>query len=65
MQTQAHLFLCGLQVKFSLSQGLAEVGTVQASDFLDDGTCITLAVTIDRKQQTAVFDFTGTGAEVS
>lgn len=31
---------------------------------MDDGTPITLALTIDRNQRQAVFDFTGTGFEV-
>lgn len=31
---------------------------------MDDGSPITLALTIDRKQRQAVFDFTGTGFEV-
>jgi hypothetical protein len=34
--------------KFSLSRGLAEVGTVTAEDQLDDGSIIRLAITIDR-----------------
>jgi hypothetical protein len=33
---------------FSLSRGLPEVGTVTAADQLDDGSPITLAITIDR-----------------
>jgi N-methylhydantoinase B/oxoprolinase/acetone carboxylase alpha subunit len=52
------------QVKFSLAQGLDDIGTVSAKDYLDDGTCIQLAVTIDRTKKCAVFDFTGTGPEV-
>eukprot|EP00884_Botryococcus_braunii_P001197 jgi/Botrbrau1/11078/Bobra.0302s0020.1 len=49
---------------FSEQQGLPEVGTVVASDQMDDGTPIRLSVTIDRRDGTAVFDFTGTGPEV-
>jgi 5-oxoprolinase (ATP-hydrolysing) len=51
-------------VRFSLAQGLPEVGTVRAVDYLDDGTPIALAVTIDRATGSAVFDFSGTGPEV-
>ncbi|CAM9925903.1 unnamed protein product, partial [Heterosigma akashiwo] len=49
---------------FSLAQGLPEVGTVSAEDFLDDGTPIRLAITIDRRDGSAKFDFEGTGPEV-
>ena len=51
-------------VRFSLAQGLREVGTVRAVDYLDDGTPIHLAVTIDRATGSAVFDFSGTGPQV-
>jgi N-methylhydantoinase B/oxoprolinase/acetone carboxylase alpha subunit len=51
-------------VRFSLAQGLPEVGSVTAEDFLDDGTRIALAVTIDRGTRSATFDFSGTGPEV-
>ncbi|KAG2488023.1 hypothetical protein HYH03_013330 [Edaphochlamys debaryana] len=50
--------------EFSVRQGLREVGTVRASDAMDDGTPICLAVTIDRRDGSAVFDFEGTGPEV-
>ncbi|KAK9799317.1 hypothetical protein WJX73_000073 [Symbiochloris irregularis] len=49
---------------FSRDQQLPEVGTVTAQDHMDDGTSITLSVTIDRKQRSATFDFEGTGTEV-
>ncbi len=42
-------------------QGLPEVGTVRSEDAMDDGTPIRLAVTIDRRDGSAVFDFEGTG----
>lgn len=45
-------------------QGLPEVGTVYASDQMDDGSPICLSVTIDRAAGSAVFDFKGTGPEV-
>ncbi|KAF5842895.1 Hydantoinase B/oxoprolinase-domain-containing protein [Dunaliella salina] len=50
--------------QFSLDQGLPEVGTVVAVDVMDDGSPIRLAVTIDRRGGTALFDFEGTGPEV-
>ena len=37
-----------------------QVGTVSAEDFMDDGTPIRLAVTIDRSSRSATFDFGGT-----
>lgn len=49
---------------FSLRQGLPEVGTVYAEDQLDDGSPIRLAVTVDRRDGSATFDFAGTGPEV-
>mmetsp|Transcript_7849 Transcript_7849/g.23615 ORF Transcript_7849/g.23615 Transcript_7849/m.23615 type:complete len:1334 (-) Transcript_7849:407-4408(-) len=49
---------------FSRDQGLDEVGTVRADDIMDDGSPIRLAVTIDRRDGSAVFDFEGTGPEV-
>jgi N-methylhydantoinase B/oxoprolinase/acetone carboxylase alpha subunit len=44
---------------FSAERGLPEVGTVVAEDCMDDGTPIRLAVTIDRRDGSAVFDFKG------
>lgn len=49
---------------FSLREGLDEVGVATAEDFLDDGTPIRLAVTVDRRTGSAVFDFEGTGPEI-
>jgi 5-oxoprolinase (ATP-hydrolysing) len=43
---------------------MKEVDHVVAEDFLDDGTLIKLTITIDRQTGSAVFDFTGTGAEM-
>ena len=59
----------GMLAAFSLAQGLpARGGSVQAEDFLDDGTPIRLRVSIDREagdaSASAVFDFTGTGPQV-
>jgi len=49
---------------FSLARELPEVGTVRAEDQMDDGTPIRLAVTVDRRDGSATFDFAGTGPEV-
>jgi len=37
---------------------------LEAEDFMDDGTCIRLKVSIDAEQGSATFDFTGTGIQV-
>jgi 5-oxoprolinase (ATP-hydrolysing) len=37
---------------------------VKSTEYLDDGSPIALALTIDRNDGSAVFDFTGTGAEL-
>jgi 5-oxoprolinase (ATP-hydrolysing) len=50
--------------ELSLSKGMAEVDTVDAIDYLDDGSPIALALTIDRREGSAVFDFTDTGPEI-
>jgi N-methylhydantoinase B/oxoprolinase/acetone carboxylase alpha subunit len=38
---------------------MLQVGTVSAEDTMDDGSPIKLAVTIDRSDGSAVFDFEG------
>ena len=43
---------------------LPPVGTVHALDYMDDGSAIRLALTLDREKRTAIFDFTGTDPEV-
>lgn len=50
--------------ELSLSRGLKEVDTVKAVDRMDDGSAIRLALTIDRRDGSAVFDFTGTDPEM-
>ena len=51
--------------ELSKANGMAEVDTVRAVDYLDDGSPIALALTIDRRDGTAIFDFAGTGPEVT
>lgn len=46
---------------FSKDRGLQEIDTVTASDIMDDGSPIRLAVTIDRRDGSAIFDFEGAG----
>ena len=48
----------------SLVKGLAKRDTIQAVDYLDDGSPIALHLTIDRNDGSAVFDFSGTGPEL-
>ncbi|KIY97612.1 5-oxoprolinase (ATP-hydrolysing) [Monoraphidium neglectum] len=64
IQSNAEAAVRDMLRDFSLRQGLPEVGTVSAEDQMDDGSPICLAVTIDRGDGSATFDFTGTGPEV-
>ena len=48
----------------SLSRGLSPVDTIYTEDLMDDGSTIRLALTIDREQGRAHFDFDGTDAEM-
>lgn len=50
--------------EFSLQLGLREIDSVEAEDYLDDGSTIKLRIEIDRSSGSAVFDFTGTGYEM-
>ncbi|GMH44654.1 hypothetical protein BSKO_12606 [Bryopsis sp. KO-2023] len=50
--------------EFSEGQNLPPVGMVSGQDQMDDGSPIKLAVTIDRNDGSAIFDFEGTGPEV-
>lgn len=50
--------------ELSLSRGMNPVDTVRAEDLMDDGSTICLALTIDRDQGTARFDFEGTDPEM-
>ena len=50
---------------FAARAGLdAPVGSVAAEDYMDDGTRIALRVSIDARDGSAVFDFSGTGPEI-
>ena len=50
-------------VSIARKHGLGEVGCLKAMDFMDDGSCISLCLTIDSKKRTAVFDFSGSSNE--
>jgi 5-oxoprolinase (ATP-hydrolysing) len=50
--------------ELSVREDLPEVGTIHAVDYLDDGSPICLALTIDRLDGSACFDFAGTGTEL-
>ncbi|RHY35142.1 hypothetical protein DYB32_000378 [Aphanomyces invadans] len=64
LQDSAEKAVRNMLHSFSLAQNLPEVGSVTAEDFMDDGTRLALKITIDRRNDSAIFDFTGTGAEV-
>ncbi len=50
--------------RLSLQRNMAEEESIEAEDFLDDGSPIRLRLTIDRRRGSAVFDFSGTGIEL-
>ena len=62
IQENAELAVKDMLVDFANSVDPDEkVVTVSCHDFMDDGTIIQLAISIDKESKTAVFDFTGTG----
>ncbi|CAH0518836.1 unnamed protein product [Peronospora belbahrii] len=64
IQHAAEIAVRNMLHEFSLQKELPEVGVVCAEDFMDDGTRIALKISIDRRSDSAVFDFNGTGPEV-
>jgi 5-oxoprolinase (ATP-hydrolysing) len=50
--------------ELSRSRGMQPRDTITAIDHLDDGSPIELRLTIDRRDGSAVFDFTGTGPQL-
>ena len=48
----------------SRNRGLKEHDSLQAVDYLDDGSPIVLKITINRREGSAVFDFSGTGPQL-
>ena len=51
-------------VTISKRNSLKEIDTIEEEDFMDDGSLIRLALTIDRKARTALFNFAGTSPQV-
>ena len=64
IQNNAEEAVRNLLKELSEREGLAEVDTVAAKDYLDDSSEIVLHLTIDRRDGSAIFDFTGTGPEL-
>jgi 5-oxoprolinase (ATP-hydrolysing) len=64
IQSNAEEAVRNMLKALSVREGLAEVDTVEANDFLDDGSEIVLRLTIDRRDGSAIFDFSGTGPEI-
>lgn len=70
IQTTAELAARSVLQRIAREYGKAgdagEAGTVtlQASDFMDDGTPICLRITIQQETGEAIFDFTGSGSQV-
>ncbi len=67
IQDNAEQAVRNLLRKFGLRSGFAAdkgVISVEAEEFLDDGSPIHLRVEIDIENGSAVFDFTGTGVEI-
>jgi hypothetical protein len=62
LQDNAEQAVRGMLQAFSRDAGLSEVATVTAEDIMDDGTPICLAITVDRRDGSAVFDFAGVSA---
>jgi 5-oxoprolinase (ATP-hydrolysing) len=50
--------------RLSRNKKMGDVETIRATEHLDDGSPIHLALTINRKEGNAIFDFTGTGPEL-
>ena len=63
VQQQAEESVRDMLQTISRNRNLQEVDKIVAKDYMDDGSLIQLALTIDRKERTAIFDFTGTSCE--
>ncbi|MBI4082050.1 MAG: hydantoinase B/oxoprolinase family protein [Candidatus Lambdaproteobacteria bacterium] len=64
IQANAEEAVRSMAVRLADRHGMAARGTLSAEDFLDDGTPIRVAITLDRERRTFAFDFAGTGPEV-
>ncbi|KAK1859321.1 hypothetical protein I4F81_001918 [Pyropia yezoensis] len=65
IQTAAAAAVRSMLRRVSLDAGLPPVGTLRATDAMDDGSVLAVAVTIDRDAGSGVVDFTGTGLAVA
>ncbi|CDW77531.1 5-oxoprolinase [Stylonychia lemnae] len=57
IQQNAESSVRQMLTQLSIQQGLKEIDTVHAIDYMDDGSMIKLSLTIDRTKGEAVFDF--------
>ena len=64
IQDNAEVAVREMLIDLSTRLQLREVDTLHASDHMDDGSRICLALTIDRRDGSATFDFAGTTPEV-
>jgi len=64
VQNSAEQAVRDMLKEISLKYDLKPIDTLHATDYMDDGSPITLALTINRENGSATFDFSGTGLEV-
>ncbi|OSX81312.1 hypothetical protein BU14_0022s0033 [Porphyra umbilicalis] len=65
IQTAAAAAVRSMLRRVSADAGLPPVGTLSATDGMDDGSVLAVAITIDRSAGTGVVDFTGTTGAVA
>lgn len=61
IQDNAEESVRNMLVQLSLKNGMNEVQSISETEYMDDGTPISLKLTIDRKSRSAHLDFDGTG----
>jgi len=64
IQDNAEEAVRSMLVRLSKAKELPEVGSLEAVDWLDDGTPIAVKITIDRRSRSIDIDFAGTGPEL-
>lgn len=64
IQDAAELSVKSMLRQISINNNLKEIDTVTQEDYMDNGSNITLHLTINRIEGTALFDFTKCGTEV-
>lgn len=65
IQNNAEKAVRSMFQELSTKWNLKSIDSIRAKDFLDDGSKIALAITIDRKNGSALFDFSGTSPELT